>query len=78
MQEDPGKAWTPAIGETVRMVNVGRLGRVAEIRTGRHGPEFVIHVFTQIGGGGDATVASPPDRAVCTLGELAPYATPRG
>jgi len=77
MHEDPSRAWTPAIGETVRIVKVGALGRVAEVKAGRYGPEVVIHIFTRVGQGG-ATVASPPDRAVCTPSELAPHETSTG
>jgi hypothetical protein len=59
MHEDPGEAWTPALGETVRILKVAALGQVAEVKTGRHGPEFVIHVLTKVGEG-RPPVACPP------------------
>ena len=73
MPPEPSEAWSPSVGETVRVVRIGTLGRVAQIKVGRYGPEFVIHAFTQAG---REAAAATPDRVVCTLSELAPHETP--
>jgi hypothetical protein len=70
MPQEPGAAWSPSIGETVRVVRIDTLGKVVQIKTGRHGPEFVIHTFTR------ASAANSRNRVVCTLSELAPHETP--
>ena len=72
MPHEPSESWSPRVGETVRVVRVDTLGRVAQIRTGRYGPEFVIHAFTGSG------IPHPHNRVVCTLSELAPHETPTG
>ena len=74
MPQEPSEAWSPNVGETIRVVRIGALGRVAQIKVGRYGPEFVIHAFTQAGR--EAAAAATPDRVVCTLGELAPHEMP--
>ena len=74
MPQEPSEAWSPSVGETVRVVRVDTLGRVVQIKTGRYGPEFVIHAFTHAGR--EAAAAATPDRVVCTLGELAPHEMP--
>ena len=70
MTQDLSAAWSPNVGETVRVVRIDTLGRVVQIKAGRHGPEFVIHTFTQAG------AAHSHNRVVCTLSELAPHETP--
>ena len=70
MPQGPSEAWSPSVGETVRMVRVDTLGSVVQIKTGRHGPEFVIYAFTPAG------AADSHNRVVCTLSELAPHGTP--
>ena len=72
MPQEPTKDWSPSVGETVQVVRVDTLGSVVQIKTGRYGPEFVIHTFTQDG------VADSHNRVVCTLDELAPHETPTG
>jgi hypothetical protein len=67
MLQEPSEAWSPSVGETVRVVRVGTLGRVVQIKTGRYGPEFVIHAFSRAG------AANSHNRVICTLGELAPH-----
>jgi hypothetical protein len=68
--QESSEAWSPSVGETVRVMRVDTLGRVVQIKTGRYGPEFVIHAFTRAG------IANPHNRVVCTLSELAPHETP--
>src|SRR4051794_23513712 len=70
MPQEPSKAWSPRVGETVRVVRVDSLGRVVQIKTGHYGSEFVIHAFIR------ADVADSRNRVVCTLSELAPHETP--
>ena len=70
MPQESSEAWSPRVGETVRVVRVDTLGRVVHIKTGRYGPEFVIHAFSRAG------VVTPRNRVVCTLSELAPHETP--
>ena len=70
MLQEPSEAWSPKVGEIVRVVRIGTLGRVEQIKVGRYGPGFVIHAFTQ---DGREAAAAIPDRVVCTLGELAPH-----
>ena len=70
MPQEPGEAWSPSIGETVRVVRIDTLGEVVQIKTGRHDPEFVIHTFTRAG------AANSRNRVVCTLSELARHETP--
>ena len=70
MPQEPSEAWSPSVGETVRMVRVDTLGSVVQIKTGRYGPEFVIYAFTPAG------AADSHNRVVCTLSELAPHGTP--
>ena len=70
MPQGPSEAWSPSVGETVRVVRVDTLGRVAQIKTGQYGPEFVIHAFTRAG------AADSHNRVICTLSELAPHETP--
>ncbi|HZO30862.1 MAG TPA: hypothetical protein VFH48_33245 [Chloroflexota bacterium] len=70
MLQEPSEAWSPRVGESVRVVRVGTLGRVVQIKTGRYGPEFVIHAFSRAG------VVTSRTRVVCTLSELAPHETP--
>ena len=72
MQQDSGNAWSPSVGETVRVVRVDRLGRVVQIKTGHYGCEFVIHACAQDGR------ADPHNRVVCMLDERAPHETPTG
>ena len=54
MLQEPSEAWSPRVGETVRVVRVGTLGSVVQIKTGRYGSEFVIHALPQ--------ETSPPPR----------------
>jgi hypothetical protein len=70
MLQEPSRAWSPGVGETVRVVRIDALGSVVQIKTGHHDPEFVIHTFTGAG------VADSRNRVVCTLSELAPRETP--
>ena len=70
MPQESSEAWSASVGETVRVVRVDTLGEVVHIKTGRYGPEFVIHAFSQAG------TADSRNRVVCTLSELAPHETP--
>ena len=70
MPQEPSEAWSPGVGETVRVVRIDTLGVVVQIKTGHHDPDFVIHTFAGAG------VADPRNRVVCTLSELAPHEPP--
>src|SRR4051794_7315667 len=40
MPQEPSEAWSPGVGETVRVVRIDILGSVVQIKTGHHDPEF--------------------------------------
>ena len=72
MPQEPSEAWSPRVGEIVRVVRIDTLGSVVQIKTGHYGSTFVIHALSRAG------VVTPRNRMVCTLDELAPHETPTG